>query len=135
MKRLSWRFLITCVLLVLLPLQGFAAAGRVRCVMDFPLQSTMSSKISPDGAQSLGTANKNTHCEPVKQTVNKTDKAGKAHGSCKSSAPCCLGIVMMPSSQRAVFSAESGDAFATLVSLHASIPARTLERPPKSQLA
>jgi hypothetical protein len=135
MKRLSWRFLITCVLLVLLPLQGFAAAGRVRCVMDFPVKSAMSSQISPDVAQTLDSTKKNTHCEPVKQTQDKTDKAGKVHGSCKSSAPCCLGIAMLPSSQRVVFSAESGDALATLADLPTSIPARTLERPPKSQFA
>ncbi|MFZ6657413.1 hypothetical protein [Undibacterium sp. TJN19] len=103
--------------------------------MDLFVKSAMSSQVSSDTAQARESINKNTHCEPAKRTADKTDNTGKAHGSCKSSAPCCLGIAMMSSSQRMFFSAEHDDALAVLIALHTSFPARALERPPKKQLA
>ncbi|MBI3731736.1 MAG: hypothetical protein HY254_25840 [Burkholderiales bacterium] len=37
--RKSWCLLIACLLLVLLPLQGFAVASKLGCVMDMPIQA------------------------------------------------------------------------------------------------
>ncbi|MFZ6723156.1 hypothetical protein [Undibacterium sp. Ji49W] len=122
----TWRYLIACLLLVLLPLQGFAVASRMGCAMDMPVSQAVASAVD------------NEHCQPAmsKQTDAKSvhDGVGKttsAHGNCKSSAPCCMGIALMPALQGMVFIPFHSDAQSLPVSLPASVSPAMLERPPR----
>lgn len=122
----SWRFLIACLLLVLLPLQGFAVAGKLGCAMDMPVQTDIS------------VASDNEHCQPVAKTTDGDIThavKGKVGDHCKSSSPCCMGVALMPASSISSLLPVHDDAQVLPVLLPASVPARMLERPPKAVFA
>ncbi|MFZ6642511.1 hypothetical protein ACO0LL_22490 [Undibacterium sp. TC4M20W] len=118
----SWRLLIACLLLVLLPLQGFAVASKLGCAMDMPVQS------------GIAVASGNEHCQPVVKAGGAPSEAvkGTVGDHCKSSSPCCMGIALMPASSISAFIPAHDDAQVLAVLLPASVPARMLERPPKA---
>ncbi|MFZ6875577.1 hypothetical protein ACO0LF_26215 [Undibacterium sp. Di27W] len=121
----SWRFLIACCLLVLLPLQGFAVAGKLACAMEMPAQADVSA------------ASSNEHCQPAAEADGTSADAVKAKvgGHCKSSSPCCMGIALMPAASVSAFIPIHDDAQVLPVLLPASVPARMLERPPRGVFA
>ncbi|MFZ6678767.1 hypothetical protein [Undibacterium sp. Tian12W] len=121
----SWRLLIACLLLVLLPLQGFAVASKLGCAMDMPVQANVS------------VASSNEHCQPVAEASDHGSDSVKAKVAdhCKSSSPCCMGIALMPAPSISAFVPAHDDAQVQPVLLPASVPARMLERPPKAVLA
>ena len=120
----SWRLLIACLLLVLLPLQGFAVAGKLACAMD------VSAQIG------VAVASDNEHCQPTAKADGATTEAvkGKVGDHCKSSSPCCMGIALMPAIQIPTYVPMHDDAQVLPVLLPASVPARMLERPPRAVL-
>ncbi|MFZ6758261.1 hypothetical protein ACO0K9_13710 [Undibacterium sp. Ji50W] len=127
----TWRYLIACMLLVLLPLQGFAVASRMACAMDMPASQALASTSTAD----------NEHCQPqiakqadAKSAYDRVGKTTSAHGNCKSSAPCCMGIALMPAAQGMVFIPFHSDAQSLPVSLPASVSPALLERPPRLTL-
>ncbi|BBB61704.1 hypothetical protein UNDKW_3431 [Undibacterium sp. KW1] len=120
----SWRLFIACLLLVLLPLQGFAVASKLGCAMDMPVQAG-SSVVSG-----------NEHCQPAAKASGHGSDAVKAKVAdhCKSSSPCCTGIALMPAPSISASVPAHDDAQVLPVLLPASVPARMLERPPKAVL-
>jgi len=125
----SWRLLIACLLLVLLPLQGFAVASKLGCAMDMPAKVDFS------------VASGNEHCQPAAE-VNGADTGigtdavkAKVGNHCKSSSPCCMGIALMPAPSMPAFVSMHDDAQLLPVLLPASVPARMLERPPRAVFA
>ncbi|MDP1979544.1 hypothetical protein [Undibacterium sp.] len=121
----SWRLFIACLLLVLLPLQGFAVASKLACAMDVPVQPGMS------------VASDNEHCQPAAKAGDAGTEAekGKVGDHCKSSSPCCMGMALMPAIQISAFVPVHDDAQVLPVLLPASVPVRMLERPPKAAIA
>ncbi|MES2037407.1 MAG: hypothetical protein V4495_06185 [Pseudomonadota bacterium] len=119
----SWRLLIACLLLVLLPLQGFAVASKLGCAMDMPVQA------------GIAVASDNEHCQPVAK-ANGDDIThavkGKVGDHCKSSSPCCMGIALMPAPSISALVPVHDDVQVLPVLLPASVSARMLERPPKA---
>lgn len=122
--RQSWRLLIAWLSLVLLPLplQGFAVAGKLSCTMDMPAQL------------GITVASDNEHCQPVAKADGATTEVmkGKIGDHCKSSSLCCMGIALMPAISISAFVPMHDDAQVLPVLLPASVPARMLERPPKA---
>lgn len=118
----SWRLLIACLLLVLLPLQGFAVASKLGCAMDMPVQTGIS------------VASGNEHCQPSAKSADHGPDTVKAKVAdhCKSSSPCCMGMALMPAPSISAFVPAHDDAQVLPVLLPASVPARMLERPPKA---
>ncbi|MFZ6775783.1 hypothetical protein ACO0LD_03050 [Undibacterium sp. Ji83W] len=121
----SWRLLIACLLLVLLPLQGFAVASKLGCAMDMPVQAGIS------------VASSNEHCQPAAKAIGASTGAvkGKVGDHCKSSSPCCMGIALMPALSISTLVPAHDDAQVLPVLLPASVPARMLERPPRNFLS
>ncbi|PXX40304.1 hypothetical protein [Undibacterium pigrum] len=123
----SWRLLIACLLLVLLPLQGFAVASKLGCAMDMPVQADVS------------VASGNEHCQPAADADNastSTDAVkAKVGNHCKSTSPCCMGIALMPAPSISAFIPMHDDAQVLPVLLPASVAARMLERPPRAVFA
>ncbi|MCH8620937.1 hypothetical protein [Undibacterium sp. TS12] len=120
----SWRLLIACCLLVLLPLQGFAVASGFGCAMG------MSGKLA---AMQSAVAD-NPHCQNMDgkgATADALVKQGKVHDHCKSASPCCMGMALMPAAQLPVFTPVHNDVQVLPVLLPASVSASTLERPPR----
>jgi hypothetical protein len=61
MKSGSWRFLLICLMLVLLPLQGFAATGMWAFVHGNSTQTA-------SGAETNDTVSRPEHCDTMKQS-------------------------------------------------------------------
>lgn len=129
MKSGSWRFLLICLMLVLLPLQGFAATGMWAFVHGNSTQTA-------SGAETNDTVNRPEHCDTMKQSQQVS--AQDAHivkpdtqNHCKGASPCCIGIALLL--QQADQCCSPGTITVYPLDFHSfsSAPARALERPPK----
>lgn len=129
MKSDSWRFLLICLMLVLLPLQGFAATGMWAFVHENATQTAPS-------LDTKNTMNSPVHCDAMKQSQQASDQDTHVvktdmQNHCKGASPCCIGVALL------FLQADQWRLPCTItvypLDFHtfSSAPARVLERPPK----
>ena len=134
----SWRFLIACLLLVLLPLQGFAVAAGLSCSMDMSASGPALHIATVSASQQV-----NQHCQAIDgentKALSSADlgsgeqaKADQNHDHCKSASTCCVAIALMPAIQATVIMPTHDEVQVQPVLLPASVSLSTLERPPRS---
>ncbi|MBY0571715.1 MAG: hypothetical protein K2P61_10550 [Burkholderiaceae bacterium] len=127
MKSGSWRFLLICLMLVLLPLQGFAATGMWAFVHGNSTQTA-------SGAETNDTVSRPEHCDTMKQSqqVSAQDThlvKPDTQNHCKGASPCCIGIALLL--QQADQCCSPGTITVYPLDFHSFSSAPALERPPK----
>jgi len=132
MKHFSLRTLTVYLLLVLLPLQGFAATGMSLCA---PGSGLVSASPHPHVAKL------ESHCLQL-SNASELSVAAAGEGKsavdqhdlrhpCKANATCCTGFALPTSIALAVFPKNSPVAFSSSSASFSSVLSGTPERPPK----
>ncbi|WP_423709245.1 hypothetical protein [Undibacterium sp. WLX3042] len=129
MQSYSPRFLLICLMLVLLPLQGFASTGWWAFVHDNIPQVA-------SGTDTNDTVSAHEHCDTMQQ--DKQVSARDAHvvkpdlqNHCKGASPCCILIALLLQQPAQWFLPATVTVYPMDFHAFSSAPARALERPPK----
>lgn len=133
--RAAVRFLLTIMLLLALPLQGYAAASMLRCAPSHHGHHGMAQAEQPDHAMHHGEAAGAGH--DLHHASDDVDVHGTSHGKygCSACAACCVGGALTASVQIVSTSSQlherplpAGAYFATFIT-------DGPERPPRTVLA
>lgn len=155
MTKFVWRFLLTCILLVALPSQGFAATGVSVCG---PNHHQIFSSLSP--VSNSGTSTLHDFPDEVSHYSASTLDAHDANGyllqsslsskdpgsigsttnfnsnfKCKNCAPCCVSAVLPSEIVTYIATSGGGENFSTLFTVSALPPIAGLDRPPQFLLS
>jgi hypothetical protein len=122
LTQLTWRFLLTCFLLVALSFQGMAQASMVACERGHPTES------APDGMQA--SADHSDHHRHATTAV----KAKTFKDKCNHCAPCCTGAAMLTESAIVIALPVVAHDFPALTVAKHSIDRARLDRPPQTFL-
>ncbi|MBI3283868.1 MAG: hypothetical protein HYZ65_03325 [Burkholderiales bacterium] len=133
MAQYTWRFLIACLMLVLLPLQGMAATGMLVCGPGHQRQAGQATQ----GCHEMHAAAQDEASLRSHHTSSDMDDgaAHASHGKCNAGAACCSATALLTSFTLHLAAPVSADVFVIPATLHTSAPVRTLERPPRHFLA
>ncbi len=127
MTRLTWRFLLTCFLLVALSFQGIAQASMIACEQSHPGHGFLM-KSAPDGVQvSADHADHQHHA--------KTEQAKTFKDKCNRCAPCCTGTAMLTTISIVIAAPVVTQDFPVLTVAEHSTDRGRLDRPPRAFLA
>lgn len=129
MIRLTWRFLLTCFLLVALSFQGIAQAGMITCEQGH-LGHGFLMESAPDGAQASADHANHDHHHAVTSAKTKTFK-----DKCNHCAPCCIGAAMLTESAFQIAAPVAAQDFPALTVAEHSTDRGRLDRPPRVFLA
>lgn len=125
-KRSKWRFLLTYLLLVLLPLQGFAATSMLTCGPDQQQLDPQAQTIEP----SVSTQASNIAPSTVGHADHLDNKS-----PCNHCAPCCIGAGLTREVSIHAAAPFSGADFPLLSHIPSSALVIGLDRPPRTFLA
>lgn len=141
MKQSLWRFLLTCLLLVALPSQGFAAASMAACgpnhhqrseSMSQARQSTVvaSHHEMNEASHHHASADGNHTHSSVQKTSHLADNF-----KCKNCAPCCVGAAPSRDVSMHIAAPISESDFPS-ITFYTPLPLiGGLDRPPRNLLA
>lgn len=152
MRGSVWRFLLTCLLLVAMPLQGFAAATMLVCGANHENLYGSATRVAatPKQAQHLHGAHQTDHHEisaasAEKAGTGEVTQAQAASGvpshntaakfKCNACGPCCLGAALTTEVVLDVAPLAQSADFPDLTSHHLSPALGGLDRPPQHILA
>lgn len=140
MPSYSPRFLLICLMLVLLPLQGFASTGLWAFLHENAVQTTPAAGVHNNDHGLI-------HCEAMQQYHQQNQHASaqvSAHDNlgakpdvqnhCKGASPCCIGIALLLQQPAPWFSPVTATVYPLAFHSFSSAPARALERPPKKSI-
>jgi len=127
--RLTWRFLLTCFLVVALSLQGIAQASVITCEQDHPGHGFLT-ELAPDGVQALAGHADQGHHHAVSSKNTKPIK-----DKCNHCAPCCTGAAILSDSVFQIVAPEVAQHFPALIVAEYSTDRGLLDRPPQAFLA
>ena len=151
MNRSGWRLLMTCLLLIALPLKGFAAVSMLACGPDHHRIVGVVAQVTESGSGSHDHGSGLTHhhsTSPSDVPVNA--RSGVAHDNasamgqtshantlfkCSSCAPCCAGVALTSDAAVQVAVPVSSADFPVARPVLPSAPVGRLDRPPKTILA
>jgi hypothetical protein len=151
MDQSVWRFLLTCLLLVVLPLQGFAATSMLGCGPDHHQLDA-----APAQTVELSTSFQYDHDDavPLRQLIiqhtdgdsgshqfSATDASADGHAShlngkskCSHCAPCCIGAALTTNLSLHLVVPVSRAVFPLLTHVPSSALVVGLDRPPRTLL-
>ncbi|MDE2418420.1 MAG: hypothetical protein KGN32_11500 [Burkholderiales bacterium] len=136
MKTTFWKLLIACIVLIAIPIQGFAGAVAVVCegshqalygVADSSAfdESHVRAAIEPVSQKMVALADQNEHLSSKEV----------AHLKCSACGPCCVGTALISSSEPFVAPFDGKCNFPEFSSHHLSPTLAGLDRPPQSSHA
>lgn len=155
MTKSVWRFLLTCLLLVALPSQGFAATGASVCGPNHHLIFSSPSPVSDSGARALQdlpdrvshhhAAISDAHHASghVEQSGLSSHDPGSISGTthvdsnfkCKNCAPCCVNAMLTGDIVTPIARSAGQADFPALITVLTFLPLGSLDRPPRLLLA
>lgn len=127
MPSYSPRFLLICLMLVLLPLQGFASTGLWAFLHENAMQTAPADRANNNDHGLI-------HCEAMQQYQSAHDNHGAkpdAQNHCKGASPCCIGVALLFLPTDSWFLPGTATVYPLAFHSFSSAPARALERPPK----
>ncbi len=127
MIRLTWRFLLTCFLLVALSFQGIAQAGMIACEQNHPGHGFLM-KSAHDGVQASADHADHHHATAEEKAKTFKDK-------CNRCAPCCTGAAILTGAAIVSAAPVVAQDFPTLTVAEHSTDRARLDRPPQAFLA
>lgn len=127
MTRLTWRFLLTCFLLVALSFQGIAQASVVACEQGHPGHEFLMELTHDSAHASADHADHQHHA--------KAEKAKTFKDKCNRCAPCCTGTAIATESAIVIAAPVSAQDFPALTAVEYSTDRGRLDRPPRAFLA
>lgn len=155
MTKSVWRFLLTCLLLVALPSQGFAATGASVCGPNHHQIFSSPSLVSELGARTLqdlpdkvshhNAATSDAH--DASDYVGQSSIASQDPGSigsttnvnsnfkCKNCAPCCVNAMLTGDIVTPIARSVGQADFPALITVLTFPPLGSLDRPPRLLLA
>ena len=155
MTKSVWRFLLTCLLLVALPSQGFAAIGMAVCgpshhgrvsslspvsnldaraAQDPPDQVLHHHAVTSDARDAGGQVGQSTMSSPDTGSSGSTSKTD-SNLKCKNCAPCCASAMLTSEVVTPVAISAGKADFPALVITLTFPPLGSLDRPPRLLLA
>ena len=137
----SWRFIVACLLVLLLPLQGFAAATAFDC------HAGQAQTALPAGSQAQDHSQHHAQVQATHQHQHEASDYLEPHATdahtahadgkptkCNSCSPCCAGVLVGQVRTPAFAAARNGANFPEPT---AQVPSPTLaglDRPPRQHL-
>lgn len=154
MTKSVWRFLLTCLLLVALPSQGFAAIGMALCgpnhhggvsslspvsidaraAQNPPDQAPHHHALTSDAHDAGGHEGQSAMSSPDTGSAGSTSKAD-GNLKCKNCAPCCASAMLTSEVVTPVALSAGKADFPALVTTLTFPPPGSLDRPPRLLLA
>ena len=128
LTRLTWRFLLTCFLLVALSFQGVVQASMIACEQGHPGHGFLLASASDDVQVSADHADHHHHAVASVKAKVFQDK-------CNHCAPCCIGAAMLTDSAFRVPAPVATQDFPPLTVAEHSTDHGRLDRPPQVFLA
>lgn len=128
MARFTWRFLLTCFVLVALSFQGIAQASMIACEQSHPGHEFLME--SAHGGDAYASADHADHQHHVKVEKAKTFK-----DKCNRCAPCCTGTAMPTTVSIVIAAPVVAQDFPALTVAEHSTDRGRLDRPPRAFLA
>lgn len=158
MKKSVWRFLLTCLLLVALPSQGFAATGMSACGPNHHRMSDSLTQAAEPTASALhdlpddvshhhssahSAVDADADAYSGQSSLSSSDSGSIGSTShlngnfkCKNCAPCCVGAALTSDvSTHVAAPVTEADFPAFLVIVSSLPPVGSLDRPPQTILA
>ena len=155
MTKSVWRFLLTCLLLVALPSQGFAAIGMAVCGpnhhgvfnsvsavsgLDTRASRDLASQVSHHHAVTSDAHDASGHVDPSEMSSPNTGSSAStsnanSHLKCKNCAPCCASAVVTSEVVTPVARSAGKTDFPAIVTALTFPPLGGLDRPPRLLLA
>ena len=153
MNRSGWRLLLTCLLLVALPLKGFAAASMLACGPDHDsmIGDAMTHIGEPASSTTYEHGDAILHQHPVTlpgapgpdlsnglsydAASPSQDPHFNAKAKCGACTPCCAGAALTSDGLFHIAILVSGTDFPVFAAVHRSAPVTRLDRPPRFILA
>lgn len=152
MNRAVWRFLLTCLLLVALPLKGLAATSMLACG---PNHHQKYGAVVHDGSATgsswhdhgNGVSDHHSDEQPLESDTThsslSSDDAPSAAQTphlntkfkCNSCAPCCVSAALTSDLSIHIAAPASSADFPAFPGFHPSAPVGRLDRPPRITLA
>ncbi|WP_143473990.1 hypothetical protein [Limnohabitans sp. 15K] len=147
MKKAIWKLLFTCLMLIAIPVQGFAGAFAAVCEGNHQALYGVADSMASDEAHS------HTAIEPVSQSMvaladqfpGQHDSAADqndhlptndgAHLKCSACGPCCIGAALVSSFEPVVAQFDGKFQSPEISSHHLSPALAGLDRPPQELLA
>ena len=138
MRSPSWRLFIACLLLLVLPMQGFAAVTALGChgepthavapsVVAADMQVGMHAHHHDPMATAESSATPTDHADPAVHAMHGAGKTEK----CSSCSPCCAGALVNTVSAPRVAVAPASGTFHYPSSANPSPTLAGLDRPPR----
>ena len=141
-----WRFLLTCLLLVALPLKGYAAASMPACGPDHHSIDATAAQAGPPPPSHEHRANAphhhlaatmhgahDGHASPAAEPSPAADQG--AQSKCGTCAPCCIGAALIGDLSIHIAPPAGSADFPAFATGHSSPPLGRLDRPPRSIVA
>jgi hypothetical protein len=154
MRMTFWRLMLSMLLVVVLPVQGYAATRMLACDTQASSQMGAAKEVSAllhaghdsaaanphehhhgdIAAQSHGQSHDMAVMTDLPSTAHAGDMSdhAPAHGKCTSCAPCCIGAALTTSTVVLSLPHTSHLGFATSSSAHASAYVGLPDRPPQA---
>lgn len=138
MRLLVWRFLLACLMLVAIPLQGFAAASMLGCGAGHEslYGSSAQGVVNKNHEQHLHRANPADHHDSAASSAEHSATGVPSHATgekfkCNACGPCCIGAALTAELVLNLAPFASSADFPDLTSHHLSPALGGLDRPPQ----
>ncbi len=155
MRKSVWRFLLTCLLLVALPSQGFAATGVSVCgpnhhqifsslspVSDLGARTSqeLPDKVSHHNAATSGAHDASDYLGQSSISSQDTVSIGStskvnSNFKCKNCAPCCVNAMLTSEIVTPIARSAGKADFPALITVLTFPPLGSLDRPPRLLIA
>ena len=151
MNRSAWRLLLTCLLLVALPLKAFPASSMLDCGPNHAHIGAITGIGEPTSSTWYEHTDVGLHQDSVTRTnapgsdqsnVLTDDAASPGQGphfntkfKCSACAPCCAGAALTSDGSFQIAALANGTDFPAFAAVHRSAPVGRLDRPPRFILA
>jgi hypothetical protein len=142
-----WKFLFTCLVLIAIPVQGFAGAFAAVCEGNHQAlygaadsaafdESHIHAAIEPVSQSMIALADQvsDQHISIADQNEHPSPKEA-AHLKCSACGPCCIGAALVSSSEPFVAQFDGKFNFPELPFHHLSPALAGLDRPPQANHA
>lgn len=124
-----FKTLLVWLMLLALPLQGYAAASMALCKSGMPAQP-------PAHVHDAGAAGHHAHAPVQAQAAGEHCASPSDMSKCSTCATCCAGAIMAPAVHQLALARPAGSQPIPYVSMHVTshVPC-ALERPPHTLIA
>lgn len=138
-----WRFLLTCLLLVALPLKGYAATSMLACGPDHhSIDAAAAQADLPPPSHDHGAGaphhpmhgSHDGHASPAAEPAPAAGQAAdqSAQSKCGTCAPCCIGAALIGDLSIHIAPPAGSADFPAFTTGHCSPPLGRLDRPPRT---